>query len=41
VGGKGGGRPDAAQGSGTNADGLGKALAAAEKLVKSALGGGA
>jgi alanyl-tRNA synthetase len=40
VGGKGGGRPDAAQGSGTNPDGIAKALAAAEKLVKTALGGG-
>ncbi|MEY5063465.1 MAG: Alanine--tRNA ligase, partial [Verrucomicrobiota bacterium] len=40
VGGKGGGRPDAAQGSGTNPDGIGKALAAAEKLVNTALGGG-
>ena len=40
VGGKGGGRPDAAQGSGVNAEGIGKALAAADKLVKAALGGG-
>jgi len=40
VGGKGGGRPDAAQGSGTNPEGIVKALAAAEKLVKSSLGGG-
>jgi len=40
VGGKGGGRPDAAQGSGTNSEGISKALAAAENLVKSALGGG-
>jgi alanyl-tRNA synthetase len=40
VGGKGGGRPDAAQGSGTHPDGISKALAAAEKLVKAALGGG-
>jgi alanyl-tRNA synthetase len=40
VGGKGGGRPDAAQGSGMNPDGIAKALAAAEKLVKTALGGG-
>ena len=41
VGGKGGGRPDAAQGSGTNAAGISKALATAEKMVKTALGGGA
>jgi alanyl-tRNA synthetase len=40
VGGKGGGRPDAAQGSGTNPEGIAKALAAAEKMVKAALGGG-
>ena len=40
VGGKGGGRPDAAQGSGTNPEGISKALAAAEKLVKTALGVG-
>ena len=40
VGGKGGGRPDAAQGSGMNPDGIAKALAAAEKLAKTALGGG-
>jgi alanyl-tRNA synthetase len=40
VGGKGGGRPDAAQGSGTNPEGISKALAAAEKMVKAALGGG-
>ena len=41
VGGKGGGRPDAAQGSGTNAEGISKALAVAEKMVKAELGGGA
>jgi alanyl-tRNA synthetase len=40
VGGKGGGRPDAAQGSGTNPEGIAKALAAAEMMVKAALGGG-
>jgi alanyl-tRNA synthetase len=40
VGGKGGGRPDAAQGSGMNPEGISKALAAAEKMVKAALGGG-
>jgi len=40
VAGKGGGRPDAAQGSGTNPEGISRALAAAEKLVKAALGGG-
>jgi alanyl-tRNA synthetase len=41
VGGKGGGRPDMAQGSGADASGIGKALAAVEKMVKAALGGGA
>jgi alanyl-tRNA synthetase len=40
VGGKGGGRPDMAQGSGVDASGIGKALAAVEKMVKAALGGG-
>ncbi|NDD57219.1 MAG: hypothetical protein EBZ44_05825, partial [Verrucomicrobia bacterium] len=40
VGGKGGGRPDAAQGSGTNPEGISRALAAAEKLVNAALGSG-
>lgn len=40
VGGKGGGRPDMAQGSGADAAGIGKALAAVEKMVKVALGGG-
>jgi len=40
VGGKGGGRPDAAQGSGTNPEGIAKALAAVEKMVTAALGGG-
>ena len=40
VGGKGGGRPDMAQGSGADSSGIGKALASAEKLVKMALGGG-
>jgi alanyl-tRNA synthetase len=39
VGGKGGGRPDMAQGSGADASGIGKALAAVEKMVKAALGG--
>ena len=38
VGGKGGGRPDMAQGSGSDASGIGKALAAAEKVVKVGLG---
>jgi len=41
VGGKGGGRPDMAQGSGADASGIGNALAAVEKMVKVALGGGA
>jgi alanyl-tRNA synthetase len=41
VGGKGGGRPDMAQGSGADASGIGKALAAVEKMVRAALGGGA
>ena len=41
VAGKGGGRPDAAQGSGTNPEGISNALLAAEKLVKAGLGGGA
>jgi alanyl-tRNA synthetase len=41
VGGKGGGRPDMAQGSGADASGIGKALAVVEKMVKAALGGGA
>ena len=41
VGGKGGGRPDMAQGSGADASGIGKALAAVDKMVKAALGGGA
>jgi alanyl-tRNA synthetase len=41
VGGKGGGRPDMAQGSGADASGIDKALAAVEKMVKVALGGGA
>jgi len=41
VGGKGGGRPDMAQGSGSDVSGIGKALAAVEKMVKAALGGGA
>jgi alanyl-tRNA synthetase len=40
VGGKGGGRPDLAQGSGADSSGIGRALASAEKLVKMALGGG-
>jgi len=40
VGGKGGGRPDLAQGSGADSSGIGKALASAEMLVKMALGGG-
>jgi len=40
VGGKGGGRPDMAQGSGADASGIGKALVAVEKMVKAALGGG-
>ena len=40
VGGKGGGRPDMAQGSGADASGIGNALAAVEKMVKVALGGG-
>jgi alanyl-tRNA synthetase len=40
VGGKGGGRADMAQGSGADASGIGKALAAVEKMVKAALGGG-
>ena len=34
VAGKGGGRPDAAQGSGTNPEGISKAMMAVEKLVK-------
>ena len=38
VGGKGGGRPDMAQGSGADATGIGKALVAAEKVVKAGLG---
>jgi len=41
VGGKGGGRADMAQGSGTDAAGIGKALVAVEKMVQAALGGGA
>ncbi len=41
VGGKGGGRPDAAQGSGSNLQGIPEALAEAEKMVVGALGGGA
>ena len=41
VGGKGGGRADMAQGSGADVSGIGKALAAVEKMVKAALGGGA
>jgi len=41
VGGKGGGRPDMAQGSGVDALGIGKALAAVETMVRAALGGGA
>jgi len=41
VGGKGGGRPDMAQGSGVDASGIGNALAAVEKMVRAALGGGA
>ena len=41
VGGKGGGKPDMAQGSGVDAAGIGKALAVVEKMVKVALGGGA
>jgi len=41
VGGKGGGRPDMAQGSGADASGIAKALAAVEKMVKATLGGGA
>ena len=41
VGGKGGGRPDMAQGSGADASGIGKALSAVDKMVKAALGGGA
>jgi alanyl-tRNA synthetase len=41
VGGKGGGRPDMAQGSGADASGIGNALAAVEKMVRAALGGGA
>jgi alanyl-tRNA synthetase len=41
VGGKGGGRPDAAQGSGSNLEGISEALAEAEKMVMSVLGGGA
>ena len=41
VGGKGGGRADMAQGSGTDAAGIGRALVAVEKIVKAALGGGA
>jgi alanyl-tRNA synthetase len=40
VGGKGGGRADMAQGSGADVSGIGKALAAVEKMVKAALGGG-
>ena len=40
VGGKGGGRPDAAQGSGSNPQGIPEALAEAEKMVVGALGGG-
>ncbi|MCX6935623.1 MAG: DHHA1 domain-containing protein [Verrucomicrobia bacterium] len=41
VAGKGGGRPDMAQGSGSDAAGISKAMAAVEKLVKSALRGSA
>jgi alanyl-tRNA synthetase len=41
VGGKGGGRPDAAQGSGSNPEGIPEALAEAEKMVVGVLGGGA
>jgi alanyl-tRNA synthetase len=41
VGGKGGGRPDAAQGSGSNPEGIPEALAEAEKMVMGGLGGGA
>ena len=37
LGGKGGGRPDMAQGSGADASGIDKALAAVEKMVKAAL----
>ena len=40
VGGKGGGRPDMAQGSGADVSGISKALAAVEKMVKAALEGG-
>ncbi|NDC80901.1 MAG: hypothetical protein EB090_06525, partial [Verrucomicrobia bacterium] len=40
VGGKGGGRPDAAQGSGTNSEGIIKAIAQADRMVRAALGGG-
>ena len=41
VGGKGGGRPDAAQGSGSNPQGIPEALAEAGRMVAGALGGGA
>ena len=41
VGGKGGGRADMAQGSGTDAAGIGRALVAVEKIVQAVLGGGA
>jgi alanyl-tRNA synthetase len=41
VGGKGGGRPDAAQGSGSHPQGISEALAEAEKMVVGVLGGGA
>ena len=41
VGGKGGGRADAAQGSGSNPHGISELLAEADKMVRSALGGGA
>ena len=41
VGGKGGGKPDAAQGSGSNPQGISEALAEAEKMVMGVLGGGA
>ena len=41
VGGKGGGRPDAAQGSGTNPQGISEALAEVERMVMGVFGGGA
>ena len=41
VGGKGGGRPDAAQGSGTNPQGISEALAEVERIVMGVFGGGA